>query len=166
MTPEAAKGATPVRWGRRLLIAALVALLAALAHQAIGAAIFLPRFASEDPQEVVSAHFEARRWGLEGLSERALDPRVREQRHAPNFVDPLIDDTLLGADLRVEAGPDISLTGVWFEGDYAEARLFTVTYVSRWRSTIGEPPGPRHWFVYAGRNPGEPWQVLGEGTGP
>jgi hypothetical protein len=156
----------PARWGRRLLIAALVALVAAVSHQAIGAAVFLPRFASKDQHEVVRAYFEARRWGLEGLSERALDPRVREQYHTPKFVDPLIADALLAGDLRVEAGPDISQEGAWFEGDFAEVRLFTVTYVSRWRSTIGEPPGPRHWFVYAGRNAGEPWEVLGQGSGP
>lgn len=156
----------PVRWGRRLLIAALIALIAAVAHQAIGAAVFLPRFASEDPHVVVSAYFEAQRWGLQGLSERALDPRVREQYHAPNFVDPLIEDAVFAGNLRVEAGPEISQEGAWFEGDFAEVRLFTVTYASRWRSTIGEPPGPRHWFVYAARNPGGAWQVLGQGSGP
>jgi len=153
-------------WGRRLVIAAAIALVAALAWQAIGAAVFLPRFASEDPHEVVSSYFEARRWGLEGLSERALDPRVREQYHAPNFADPLIDDALLAGDLRVETGPEVSQEGAWFEGDFEEVRLFTVTYESRWRSEIGEAPGPRHWFVYAARNPGEPWRVLGQGTGP
>jgi len=153
-------------WGRRLLVAAIVALVAAVAYQAIGAALLLPRFASEDAREVVTAYFEARMWGFEGLSERALDPRVREQYHAPNFVRPLIGDVLLAGDLQIEAGPEISEEGAWFEGDYAEVQLFTVTYVSRWRNEIGEPPGPRHWFVYAARNPGEPWQVLGQGTGP
>lgn len=151
---------------RRLALATVVALVAAVAYQAVGAAVFLPRFASDDPREVVTAYFEARRWGFEGLSERALDPEVREQYRAPNVVDPLIDDALFAGDLRITEGPEIDLTGAWFEGRYSETVLFTVTYESRWRDGIGEPPGPRHWFVYAGRNPGEPWLVLGQGTGP
>ncbi len=166
MSSEAPESRARSGWGRRLLVAAIVALVAAVAHQAIGAAVFLPRFASEDPREVVGAYFEARRWGLEGISERALDPRAREQFHAPNAVDTVIDDALLAEDLRVEAGPEISEEGAWFEGDFADVRLFTVTYVSRWRNEIGEPPGTRHWFVYTARNAGEAWRVLGQGTGP
>lgn len=156
----------PTRWRRRILLAAAVAFAAVVAHQAIGAAVFLPRFTSDDPREVVSAYFEARRWGLTGLSERALDPDVREQYHSPNAVRPLFDDALSAGELLVEDGADVPVSGAWFEGRYAEARLFVVTYDSRWRSQIGEGPGVRHWFVWAGRNPGEPWLVLGQGTGP
>ena len=166
-TPSDSAGAPAVRrmWPR-ILIAVGVAFLIAVLYQAVGMAVFLPHFASEDPREVVTAYFQARRWGLEGVSERALDSEVLAERRAPNYVDPLIEDVLLARNLRVSASSAAFTGGTWFEGKYDEVKLFTVTYDSRWRSEIGQGPGPRHWFVYAGRNPGEPWMVLGQGTGP
>lgn len=162
----AASAARTRRLRRQIAAAAIVALVAAVAYQAIGASIFLPRFASDDAREVVTAYFEAQRWGFEGLSERALDPGVRAERKAPNHVDALINDILFAGDLEVSEGQRGDTTGAWFDGDYAEVQLFTVTYDSPWKTEIGQPPGGRHWFVYAGRNPGAPWLLLGQGTGP
>lgn len=136
-------------------------LLAAAAHRAAGELIFAPRFASPDAGEVVAGYFTARQWGYRGLSERALAPEVWEELHAPNAVHPLIDDPFLARDLAVSAPLMTSLYG-----EYDEELLFEVAYRSRWREITGAPPGPRHWFVYAGRNVGGPWLILGQGTGP
>lgn len=136
-------------------------LLAVVAHRAAGELIFAPRFASPDASEVVAAYFTARQWGYRGLSERALAPEVRKSLHAPNRVRPLIDDPFLARGLAVSAPRETPLYG-----EYDEELLFVVTYRSRWREITGAPPGPRGWFVYAGRNAGGPWQILGQGTGP
>ena len=136
-------------------------LLAAGAHRAAGELIFAPRFASPDAGEVVQAYFTARQWGYRALSERALAPEVRARLRAPNTVHPLVDDPFLARDLVVSAPQATPLYG-----EYDEELLFEVAYRSRWREITGAPPGPRHWFVYAGRNVGGPWQILGQGTGP
>lgn len=148
---------------RASLIAGVIAalLLAAAAHRLAGELIFAPRFASPDAGEVVHAYFAARQWGCRALSERALAPQVREQLHAPNTVHPLIDDPFLARDLAVSAPRATPLYG-----EYDEELLFEVTYWSRWREITGAPPGPRGWFVYAGRNASGLWQILGQGTGP
>jgi hypothetical protein len=145
----------------RVLVGAALVLGVALAYQAVGAAVFLPRLASTDPREVVTAYFEARAWGYAGISEAALAPDQRDLRHARNYVQPLVPDELFARDLEVSAPADISLYG-----QHDEERQFTVAYRSRWRSTIGEPPGTRHWFVYVGRDEGGRWLLLGQGTGP
>jgi hypothetical protein len=77
------------------------------------------------------------------------------------MVRPLIDDPFLARGLAVSAPRETPLYG-----EYDEELLFVVTYRSRWREITGAPPGPRGWFVYAGRNAGGPWQILGQGTGP
>jgi hypothetical protein len=136
-------------------------LLAAAAHRVAGELIFAPRFASSDASEVVRAYFTARQWGYRGLSKRALAPEVWERLHAANVVHPLIDDPFLARDLAVSAPQETPLYG-----EYDKELLFVVTYRSRWREVTGAPPGPRGWFVYAGRNAGGPWQILGQGTGP
>lgn len=136
-------------------------LLAGAAHRLAGELIFAPRFASPQAAEVVQAYFTARQFGYRALSERALAPQVRERLHAPNTVHGLIDDTFLARDLVVSAPQAAPLYG-----EYDEELLFAVTYCSRWRSVTGAPPGPRHWFVYAGRNTGGRWQILSQGTGP
>lgn len=46
------------------------------------------------------------------------------------------------------------------------AGLGSPAYRSRWREITGAPPGPRQWFVYAGRDAGGRWWILGQGTGP
>ena len=136
-------------------------LLAVVAHRAAGELIFAPRFASPDASEVVQAYFTARQWGYRALSERALAPEAQARLHAPNTVHPLIDDPFLARDLVVSAPQATPLYG-----EYDEELLFVVTYRSRWRQVTGAPPGPRGWFVCAGRNVGGPWQILGQGTGP
>ena len=136
-------------------------LLAAAAHRIVGEIIFAPRFASPDAAEVVRAYFAARQFGCRALSERALAPEVREQLHAPNAVHPLIDDPFLARDLAV-SGP----LAAPLYGEYDEELLFEVAYRSWWREITGAPPGPRHWFVYAGRAAGGRWLILGQGTGP
>lgn len=146
---------------RGLLAAIAAALVAALAYQAIGAAVFGPRLSSDDPTEVVTAYFDAQRWGYRGIAESVLSDDEREMRDAPNYVRPIIPDELFAQDLVVEGPSDIALRG---END--EEVQFRVGYRSLWRNEIGEPPGRRHWFVYLGRDAGESWQVLGQGTGP
>ncbi len=136
-------------------------LLAAAMHRLAGELIFAPRFASPDATKVVQAYFTARQWGYRDLSERALAPETRKRLHAPNTVRPLIDDPFLAHDLAVSAPQAIPLYG-----EYDEELLFRVTYRSLWHAVTGAPPGPRGWFVYAGRNAGGRWQVLSEGTGP
>lgn len=137
------------------------AILLAAAHRLAGKLIFAPRFASPHAGEVVRAYFSARQWGCRALSERALAPEVRERLHAPNMVRPFIDDPFLARDLAVSPPQATPLYG-----EYDEELLFEVTYQSRWREITGAPPGLRHWFVYAGRDVGGRWWILGQGTGP
>lgn len=131
------------------------------AHRLAGELIFAPRFASPDAGEVVRATFAARQFGYRGFSERALAPEVRERLHAPNAVRPLIDDPFLARDLAVSAPQATPLYG-----EYDDELLFMVTYRSRWRAVTGAAAGPRGWFVYAGRDVGGRWLILGQGTGP
>lgn len=138
-----------------------ILLLAALVYRAAGERILAPRFASLDAREVVTAYFTARQFGYRGLSERVLAPEVWAQLHAPNAGRPLIDDPFLAGDLVVSLPRAATLYG-----QYDEELLFEVSYRGRWRQNTGAPPGPRHWFVYAGRDAGGAWQILGEGTGP
>lgn len=146
---------------RLLLIALVVAAIAQIAYQAAGASTFLPRFKSDDPREVVTAYYEAQRWGFRTLAEQALSPAEQDSRAAPNHVRPLIADTLWASDLAIADGAD---TG--FRDQYDDERLYVVTYESHWRSGVGDPPGERMWFVWVGRDSGEPWHILSEGTGP
>jgi hypothetical protein len=138
-----------------------VALLAALAYQALGAAVFGPGLTSDDPREVVTAYFGAQRWGYRALAERVLSDEERAARNAPGYVRPLVPDEFLARDLVVSEPADIAL-----HGEYAEETQFTVTYRSLWRSSVGDPPGARLWFVYVGRDGNGDWRVLSEGTGP
>ena len=154
-------GRTESRVVRRLLVAIAVALVAAIAYQALGAAVFGPRLRSDDPAEVVAAYFDAQRWGYRGLAESILGDDERETRDAPNYVRPIVPDELFAGDLSVDGPAYIGLYG-----QYDEEVQFIVTYRSMWRSEIGEPPGKRLWFVYLGRDEGESWHVLGQGTGP
>lgn len=144
-----------------LLTSIAIALVVALAYQAVGAAVFGPRLSSDDPAEVVTAYFDAHRWGYRGIAESVLSDDEREMRDAPNYVRPIIPDELFAQDLIVEGPSDIALYG-----EYDEEVQFRVSYRSMWRSEIGEPPGERYWFVYFGRDEGEPWRLLGQGTGP
>jgi hypothetical protein len=146
---------------RALRVAAIAALVAALAYQAVGAAIFLPRFGSDDPREVVTAYYEAQRWGFRTIAERALSPAERARYRAPNAVRGLHDDALFASGLEVSEAADTSLYG-----EHDEEVQFVVTYRSAWTDEVGNPPGKRHWFVYLGRDGDGPWQVLGAGTGP
>jgi hypothetical protein len=123
--------------------------------------VFTPRLASDDPRTVITAYFEAQRWGLDRVAERVESPEMRAYREAPNYVTPLINDLFLARDLDIEGPNDITARNT-----YDEEVQFTVAYRSRWHNTIGEPPGPRFWFVYLGRDEGGPWYVLGQGTGP
>lgn len=146
---------------RTLRVAAAAALVAALAYQALGAAVFLPRFGSDDARVVVRTYYDAQRWGFRSIAERALDPQLREQYRAPNAVRGLTDDAFLAGDLAVTEPEAIPL-----HGTYADEVQVVVTYRSAWTDTVGDPPGGRMWFVYVGRNTGEPWRILSIGTGP
>lgn len=146
---------------RRLLVAIAVALVAALAYQAVGAAVFGPRLGSDDPAEVVTAYFNAQRWGYRGIAESVLDDNERELRDAPNYVRSLVPDELFARGLAVDGPAEIAL-----RGEYAEELQFVVEYESMWRNEIGDPPGTRHWFVYVGRAEDGEWRVIGQGTGP
>lgn len=123
--------------------------------------VYAPRLASDDPRTVVTAYFEAKRWGLDRTAEHAHSNELRAYLDAPNVVTPRISSVFLAGDLVIEGPHDIP---VWDR--YDQEVQFTVAYRSRWRSTTGERPGPRFWFVYLGRDEGEPWRVLGQGTGP
>jgi hypothetical protein len=142
-------------------VAVIVALAAALVYQAVGAAIFLPRFGSDDPREVVTAYYEAQRWGYRAIAERALAADLRELYHAPNAVRGLHDDALFAGGLEVDGPADIHLYG-----EHDEEVQFVVTYRSIWTDEVGSAPGKRLWFVYAGRDGDGPWRVLSAGTGP
>lgn len=146
---------------RRLGRVALIALAAALLYQAVGAVVFLPRFGSEDPREVVTAYFEAQRWGYRALAERALDADLRDSYHAPNAVRGLADDALLSRDLETSEAARIGL-----RGEHGEERQVTVRYSSLWRGAALGPAGSRLFFVYVGRDADGPWRILSIGTGP
>lgn len=146
---------------RAFVIALVVAAVAQVAYQLGGAATFLPRFRSEDPRQVVTAYYEAQRWGFRTFAEQALDPEEREALYAANAVRPLIGDAFCASDLEVSPAKDIPLYG-----EHAEERQFVVTYHSKWRSSVGDAPGERMWFVYVGRDDDGLWRVLSEGTGP
>jgi hypothetical protein len=146
---------------RALRVATIVALVAALSYQAVGAAVFLPRFGSDDPREVVTAYYDAQRWGYRTIAEQALDPRLRQRYRAPNAVRGLRDDTFLASDLAI-SGP----AGIRLYGEHADEVQFVVVYRSPWSDGVGDPPGRRMWFVYVGRDAGEPWRILSIGTGP
>lgn len=143
---------------RGALIAALVI---ALAYQAVGAAVFLPRFGSEDPREVVTAYYDAQRWGFRAIAVRALSPELQETRRAADFVRGLHDDALFCGQLEVPAPSDATMYG-----EHADEVQMVVEYRSVWTDEVGNPPGKRLYFVYAGRDEGEPWRILGIGTGP
>lgn len=144
-----------------LVRAVIAALVIALAYQAVGAAVFLPHFGSEDPREVVTAYYDAQRWGFRWIAGRAQSPELRETRRAANFVRGLHDDALFASALAVEGPSDIPMYG-----DHDEEVQFVVTYRSVWNDAVDGPPGKRMWFLYAGRDEGGPWQVLSVGTGP
>jgi len=152
---------TPGPLLRTLRVAAVTALAAALAYQAVGAAVFLPRFSSDDPREVVTAYYEAQRWGFRSIAERALDPDLRDRYHAPNAVRGLLDDAFLAGDLEVSEPNDIGLYG-----KYPDEAQVVVNYRSVRTDDVGDPPGDRLWFVYTGRDTEEPWRILSIGTGP
>ena len=161
MTGEPSATPAQPRGLRGLLAGIAVALVAALAYQAVGAAVYGPRLASDDATEVVTAYFDAQRWGYRGIAKSALSDDEREIREAPNYVRAIVPDELFARDLVIEGPSDITL-----HGQYAEEVQFTVTYRSMWRSVIGDPPGERLWFVYLGRDEGDTWRVIGQGTGP
>lgn len=149
------------RWKWLAVSAVLVALLLSAVRWWTAESVYSPRLASDDPRTVVTAYFEAQRWGLDRVAERVESLEMRSYREAPNYVSPLINDVFLSGDLVIEGPNDIA---AW--NTYGEEVQFTVDYRSRWRSTTGERPGRRFWFVYLGRDEGEPWRVLGQGTGP
>lgn len=146
---------------RAVRVAAIAALVAALAYQAVGAAVFLPRFGSDDPREVATAYYEAQRWGYRAIADRALDPELRQLYRAPNAVRGLRDDAFIASGLEVTEPADIRLYG-----EHAEEVQVIVTYRSAWTDTVGNPPGRRIWFVYVGRDAEGPWRILSQGTGP
>lgn len=118
------------------------------------------RLDSMDATEVVRAYFES---GDEGIEVYLSRPGEAERRAEPNVAPDHERNGGVG-DLRVEGGQD--------PGDriddprYLEQRQFVVSYVSRRRSSTGEEPGPRMFFVYAGRDAQGRWKVLDLGTGP
>jgi hypothetical protein len=142
------------------IIALLVAVPLA-ARRIAGPMVLREGFASNDPQVVIETYYKARTWGLRQASKSALDPDYLLQQQAPNYVKPIIDDAFLASDLTIEGPADLAAYNT-----YEDEVQFVVQYTSRWRNEIGQPPGPRHWFVYLGRNGSGPWKVLGEGTGP
>jgi len=73
-----------------------------------------------------------------------------------------------GVDHLVVDGPFPAIPlGTYSTSEWPEQVQFTVSYISRWTSSIGEPPGKRFWFVYVGRQSQDrPWKVLSIGTGP
>lgn len=146
---------------RALVIALVIAAIAQVVYQLGGAATFLPRFDDDDPQQVVQAYYEAQRWGYRTFAEQALEADERESRYAANYVRPLIGDVFCASELDVSEAKDIELYG-----EHDEERQLVVTYRSRWRNEIGDPPGERMRFVYVGRDKGESWHILSEGTGP
>lgn len=147
-------------WPALVALVALMVLVMALRWWA-AEYVYGPRLASDDPRTVITAYFEAQRWGLDRTAEGMESADMRAYREAPNYVSPLINDVFLAVNLVIEGPNDIA---AWNE--YDEEVQFTVAYRSRWRSTTGERPGRRFWFVYLGRDEGEPWRVLGQGTGP
>lgn len=146
---------------RSLVIALVIAAVAQIAFQVGGAATFLPRFGDDNPQQVVRAYYEAQRWGFRTLAEQALDPAARAERYESNYVRPLVSDVWLASALEVSEAASVPLYD-----EHAEERQVVVTYRSRWRDGVGDPPGERMWFVYVGRDEGGPWRILSEGTGP
>jgi hypothetical protein len=122
----------------------------------------MARLDSLDATGVVRAYFEA---GASAANAYLSTPEERERRAQDNFVP---DGERAGdiMDLSIEGGDSVGAPLEGYER-YSDQRQFRVSYSSRRRSSIGEPPGPRGFFVYAGRSPdGGTWKVLSVGTGP
>lgn len=147
----------------KLLTASVIILIihAVVVRFVIGQIIFVPRLASKDAHEVVSAYFEARKWGYSRLAKRALARELLTEMDAPNYFSPAVDDVLFAGELVISKPFKISLYS-----KYDHEIQFAVTYRSRWNSITCGLPGNRHWFVYAGSDTGKPWKILSQGTGP
>ena len=146
------------RW---MALAAVVAMMGLAAGLVAEHRDLARRLGSADARTVVTAYFQAQRLGFESLARTIDSDDVRLRRAAPNLVEGWVNDVLAAGALEV-AGPD----EVRLRGEFAEEVQFVVTYSSRWPNAIGQPPGPRLWFVYMGRDRGGPWRFLGQGTGP
>jgi uncharacterized membrane protein YbhN (UPF0104 family) len=125
--------------GLVLLCVLLIALAAWLMYWAT---VVSPGLRSADPRTFLEAHMSARRWGI------PLDGGG-------------VGDAFLASAVRVS---EPAATAV--NGGFDEELQFVVGYDSLWQDVTGAPPGPRQYFVYVGRDRGQPWRVLSSGTGP
>jgi hypothetical protein len=119
------------------------------------------RLDSLDATGVVTAYFES---GDQATEIYLSPPDERDRRQQPNVV--LNRERERGiSNLTITGGHD---AGTWRIDDerYSEQRQFMVNYTSRRANDIGEPAGPRSFFVYAGQGDDGKWKVLSVGTGP
>ncbi len=119
------------------------------------------RLDSLDATGVVRAYFES---GDQATEVYLSPPGERESRAQPNVV---LDREREGgiSDLVITGGRDAGTRSIDDER-YSEQRQFMVDYISRRRNNIGEPAGPRSFFVYVGRGDDGKWKVLSVGAGP
>lgn len=115
-----------------------------------------------DAAGIVRAYFSS------GDSETELylsAPAQRRLRQAPKYVGN--SERVAGVqNLVVEGGKPAHGSIVGAE-DWVDLRQFVVKYTSRRTNSIGEPPGRRFLFVYAGRSPETGlWKIVSVGTGP
>lgn len=148
----------------RLPLTALVVLLAGLLLSGCHVRRSLSneertRLDSLDAAAVVQAYFGSRdsatAWYL-------TSDRQQEAESGANVVpnrerESGVDDLVINAGYWASSDPDPEAV-----------RNFTVEYVSRNRSSNGEPPGKRFYFVRVVREPAKtgPWRVDSVGTGP
>ena len=119
------------------------------------------RLDSLDATGVVRAYFES---GDQATEFHLSGPEERQWREQP---DALLSREREGgiSDLVIEGGREVEILGIDRE-QFPEQRQFTVSYTSPRANDIGEPAGPRFFFVYVGQGDDGAWRVLSIGTGP
>lgn len=130
---------------RRRLAGALfigLFLLAATTWLVYGAIVISPGLRSDDPRAFMTAHLNARRWGIP------------------------VDGSGIGGAFLASAVEVSGPASISFNGSSDEELQFVVSYDSMWREVTGAAPGHRQYFVYVGRDKGQSWRILSSGTGP
>jgi hypothetical protein len=120
------------------------------------------RLDSLDATSVVRTYFES---GDPAVELYLSTPHEVSVRKASNYVSER--ERIAGIDNLAISGGGPGGRDIVGAEDYGDVRQFFVEYDSRKRSSIGEPPGDRAFFVYTGTDPESGRvKVIGVGTGP